>query len=258
MYYSFFRKYGKTVEDIFVYFDSIKKQSTDLVNAKEMLDKLQNEKNIVLCNLFAIGKKLHKFREDSAMILCGKVIENLENLNMKDTKLKFNFNTIVEDEQYINNNGLDKVEILFSANMGEPEKPLNKIASGGEISRFMLALKSVIADVDNMPTMIFDEIDTGISGNTSEAVAKQMATISKEHQVIVVTHSQHIAAMADVNFLIYKNQMEGKTYTNIICLNYAEKVNEVARFMSGSLITEAAILNAKELILEQDNYKQNL
>lgn len=258
LYNSFFRKYGKAVEEILIYYDNIKQQCADLINAKERLDKLQNEKSIVLCNLYRTGKLLHNTRVSAAEKLCDSVINNLSNLNMSNCKLKFYFEPIVEEEDFIFSNGLDKVEILFSANLGEPEKPLNKIASGGEISRFMLALKSVIAQVDNMPTMIFDEIDTGISGNTSEAVAKQMAIIAKNHQVIVVTHSQHITAMADVNFLIYKNENDGKTYTNIKKLDDAEKINEVARFMSGSTITDTAILNAKELIAEQIVYKQKI
>ena len=258
LYNSFFRKYGKTVEDIFIYLDKIKSECADLINAKEKLDALQNEKSIVLCNLFRLGKQLHDIREAGAKDLGEKVVFNLENLNMKNTKLRFNFQPFLEDESCVLSNGLDKVEILFSANIGEPEKPLNKIASGGEISRFMLALKSAIASVDNMPTMIFDEIDTGISGKTSEAVSQHMAIISKSHQVIVVTHSQHITAMADVNYLIYKNQQDGKTYTNIKRLNSAEKIEEVARFMSGSVITETAKLNAKEMVDEQDKFKQNL
>lgn len=258
IYNSFFRKYGSTVEDILVYLDNIKSQHNNLVNAKDKLDKLQNEKNLILCKLFDYGKKLHNIREVNAKKLCTLVTDNLSNLNMKNTKLKFDFAPVTQDEDCIYINGMDKVEILFSANLGEPEKPLNKIASGGEISRFMLALKSVIAKVDNMPTMIFDEIDTGISGNTSEAVAKQMANISKSHQVIVVTHSQHITAMADTNFVVYKKQQDGKSYTKIKQLNNDEKVLEVARFMSGSIITNTAILNAKELIQEQDDFKSNL
>lgn len=258
LYNAFFRKYGKTVEDVLDYHDEIKVKCNNLINAKQQLEELQNQKSLVLCNIFNMGKKLHDIRQVAAEKLCGLVMQNLNNLNMKNTKLKFSFEPYIEEEQFIYGNGLDRVELLFSANLGEPEKPLSKIASGGEISRFMLALKSVIAKVDKMPTMIFDEIDTGISGVTSEAVAKQMAVISKEHQVIVVTHSQHIASMADVNFLIYKNQADGKTYTNIMRLSVEQKVNEIARFMSGSHLTESSILNAKELIAEQDKYKQNL
>ena len=173
---------------------------------------------------------------------------------MKNAHLCFDFQ---KTDRFLSN-GQDAVEILFSSNLGEVEKPLNKIASGGEISRFMLALKSVIAKTDNMPTMIFDEIDTGISGATSEAVAKQMAIISKNHQVICVTHSQQIAAMADTNFLIEKFEKDDRTITSVKQLNFEEKVKEVARFMSGEHTNEISLQNAKQLISEQDEYKKSI
>jgi DNA repair protein RecN (Recombination protein N) len=258
LYFSFFRKYGKTVEDVLGYYDKIKEECARLINAKEELLKLQNQKSVVLCKLFSLAKKLHAIRDKKAKELCAQVVDRLKNLGMKNAHLMFRFEELIEDEKYIYADGMDKVELMFSANLGEPEKPLKKIASGGEISRFMLSLKSVIAGVDNLPTMIFDEIDTGISGVISEAVAKQMAIISKNHQVIVITHSQHIASMADNNYLIYKTEQDGKTYTNIKKLNSEEKVKEVARFMSGNDLTQTALLNAKEMIAMQTDFKKSL
>ena len=258
LYNSFFRKYGKTVDDVLEYCEKIIKERDELLNARETLVKLQNKKSIVLCDLFNLSKKLHHIREVKSEELCKSVMENLSNLNMQNAKLRFDFKPLIESEEFLCQNGMDCGEILFSANLGEPEKSLSKIASGGEISRFMLALKSVIAKMDNMPTMIFDEIDTGISGKTSEAVAKQMATIAKEHQVIAITHSQQIASMADSNYLVHKDEQNGKTYTYISKLNYDEKVKEIARFISGDVLTETAILSAKEMVEKQDKYKANI
>lgn len=257
-YHTLFRKYGQNVEQVTAYLNTAQAQYDMLNNATEQIAKLQKQKNEVLQNLFNLAKELHSIREKFASELCAKTLNNLKLLEMPNAKLSFKFNTPILIENNLLSNGYDVAELMFSANLGEPEKPLNKIASGGEISRFMLALKSVIADVDNMPTMIFDEIDTGISGVTSEAMAKQMATISKNHQIIVVTHSQHITAMADHNYFISKSTINGKTFTSIKKLTYGEKINEVARFMSGSEINQSAINNAKTMIEEQEAFKKSL
>lgn len=258
LYSLFFRKYGKTVEDILLLLDKMIAEKNMLENAKETLQRLENQKSIVLCKMFDLAKKIRKTRQNGAEQLSNQILDNLHKLNMKNATLSFDFNDYVCEEENLFANGMDMVQIMFSANLGEPQKPISKIASGGEISRFMLALKAVIAKFDNMPTMIFDEIDTGISGATSEAVAKQMATIGKNHQVIVITHSQQIAAMGDANFLIKKQEEDGKTYTLVQRLSEQQKIQEVARFMSGSNITEAALQNAKELVDEQNLFKQNL
>lgn len=258
IYNSMFRKYGKSVEEILQHLEKIKTERVLLLGATEEITKLQAQKSEVLEKLYNYAQKIHEIRENSGKELCSKVLINLQNLEIPNAKLSFYFAPISNIENNLQSNGMDTAELMFSANLGEPEKPLNKIASGGEISRFMLALKSVVANVDNMPAMIFDEIDTGISGNTSEAVAKQMAIISKEHQVIVITHSQHIASMADNNYFIYKAEKDGKTFTNIQKLDQQGKLKEVARFMSGSQITQSAIDNAKDMIEQQNKFKQNL
>lgn len=258
LYNSLFRKYGKSVEEVLEYLNETKQSCNDLINAKDELIKLETEKQNLLKSVFAVGGEIHNLRQKVAKDFCDKVLKNLANLGMKNAKLKFDFQEILQDENKIYGTGLDKVELMFSANLGEDEKPISKIASGGEISRFMLALKAVMADSDQMPTMIFDEIDTGISGAMSEAVAKLMAIISKRHQVIVVTHSQQIASMADHNFLIYKLEENGKTQTHIIELDIQGKIKEVARFMSGEKPTEISLKNAQEMIEEQEKFKQSI
>ena len=254
LYNSLMRKYGNSIESIIFELESMKTRFLNLKNADEVITALNIQKQKKISQLMALGLKIREYRIKNANNLCTLIEKNLQNLNMKNAKLKFKF----EQNEKLLDNGIDRVELLFSANLGEDEKPLNKIASGGEISRFMLALKSVIASQDDMPTMIFDEIDTGISGTTSEAVAKQMAVIAKSHQVIVVTHSQQIASMADTNFLIEKTESDDRTVTLVKKLNYDEKVAEIARFLSGDQTNDASIKNAKALIEEQDLYKKSL
>ena len=254
LYTKLMRKYGKTVEEILARFDELKTEYNNLLNADKEIAILSKEKSALESELLVLGEKIRSFRKTASKKLCELIVRNLENLNMKNTKLEFVFDGFKDLLQ----NGIDRVQLMFSANLGEEKKPLNKIASGGEISRFMLALKSVVASVDNMPTMIFDEIDTGISGITSEAVAKQMAVIAKKHQVIAVTHSQQIASMADTNFYIEKLEENGRTRTVVKKLSEDEKILEIARFLSGDKVNEQSLSNAKALILEQNQYKKSL
>src|SRR5574344_1864053 len=258
LYNSLMRKYGKSVEEVLESFETYKVKLNQLENATEEINRLEavKEQQLKLCYSFA--GELDEYRKAKSTELSRKIVDNLKMLGMKSAKVEFAFKPIICNENFLQSNGMDSVELLFSANLGEDLKPLAKIASGGEISRFMLALKSVIASVDNMPTMIFDEIDTGISGIASEAVAKQMAVIGASHQVISVTHSGQIASMADSNFLIYKSEENGKTNTYIKLLSPEEKVNEIARFMSGEKLSQSAVLNAKELIEEQQKFKSGL
>lgn len=258
LYNKLFRKYGKTVEEILQNKDDMSNQLNMLENADAEIAKLKKDKDNVLTNLYEYGRKMNEHRKKYAKVLCDAILSNLTKLSMQNARLDFRFKEIVADESSLKPTGLDEVELLFSANLGEELKPLSKIASGGEISRFMLALKSVIAKTDNMPTMIFDEIDTGISGQTSEAVAKQMAVIGKNHQVIVVTHSHQIASMADVNFLIRKQEVNGRTNTNVEKLDFAQKVKEIARFLSGDAISDISLKNAEDLINSQIMYKKSI
>ncbi len=258
VYNKLFRKYGNTVENILLNKEEMQNKLLILQNADKEIERLHKEKQILLNKMFENADKISKFRKEKAKLLSSQIVNNLYNLSIKNAKIKFKFTDYENIENNLYFNGADRVELLFSANLGEELKPLNKIASGGEISRFMLALKAVIAESDDMPTMIFDEIDTGISGNTSEAVAKQMAIISKNHQVIVVTHAHQIASMADTNYLIRKGEQGNRTVTTVKKLDNDEKIREIARFLSGDKLTETSIQNAKNMISEQDAYKESI
>ena len=173
-----------------------------------------------------------------------------------------NFNNVqflieVRKNDTFSSNGYDSVEFLISLNSGEDVKPLKNIASGGEISRIMLAIKSVIADRDITGTMIFDEIDTGISSRTAQYVAEKMHNISKSHQIICITHLPQIAAMADTHFYVYKEVSDNKTITCMRELDEESQINELARFLGGSKITENVMENAKEMKQLANDYKVN-
>lgn len=258
LYTKLFRKYGNNVQEVLCKKDTMQTELTKLENADKEISDLLEQKSKMLSKMYALAGQITNHRQSNSKVLCEHIAENLTKLSIKNPKLEFKFEPYNQDENYILFDGMDKVELLFSANLGEELKPLNKIASGGEISRFMLALKSVIAENDQMPTMIFDEIDTGISGTTSEAVAKQMAIIAKNHQVIVVTHAHQIASMADTNFFIEKTEKDGRTITNVKKLTSDEKINEIARFLSGEKITDTSKEHAKQLINEQLIYKSTI
>ena len=167
----------------------------------------------------------------------------MQELGFLDTRFTFRF----EKKKEISEKGFDEVESYVSLNPGEPLRPLREVGSGGELSRIMLSIKTVLADTDAVPTLIFDEIDTGISGRTAEKVGEKLEKIAKNHQVILITHLPQIAAKADRHFLIEKNVQEGKTKTEIHALNEEASVKELARLLGGEELTEAALQNARSL-----------
>ena len=197
--------------------------------------------------------KLHKIRVEYAQKLSYKINVQLLELEMQNAEFNVMTQCISPSEientntkDYFDENGQDKVQFLISTNVGEESKPLTKIASGGEMSRIMLAIKNVLADVDEVPVMIFDEIDTGISGKTAKSVGEKLKQIAKKHQVICITHQANIAARGDYNYYISKKVEEGRTLTNIKQLNEEETINEIARIASGEC-SAVAIEHAKEL-----------
>ena len=191
-----------------------------------------------------LSNKMHDIRVKYAKELSNKINIELADLEMKNAK--FEIAVELNNNNNFNKNGLDNVEFLISTNIGENAKSLIKIASGGEMSRIMLAIKTVLADIDKIPVMIFDEIDTGISGLAANKVGEKMKTISKSHQVICVTHLAPIAAKGDYNYFISKNAENNKTKTSVKELNEMEVIREIARISSGSF-SEAALEHAKEL-----------
>lgn len=242
--YSLKRKYGNNILEILKYREKVSKEIFDIENLEEYTNKLKQEIQKLKLEMLELSNKLHKIRVEVSKKLNTNINYELVDLEMKNSKfivdIKFN-----ENEEF-NENGLDKVEFLISTNIGEDYKELTKIASGGEMSRIMLAIKTVLADVDEVPVLVFDEIDTGISGIAANSVGNKMKMISKKHQVICITHLATIAAKGDFNYYISKKVIEDKTKTTIKLLNEEEIINEIARISTGN-ITEISLKHAREL-----------
>ena len=193
--------------------------------------------------LVKVTKKLSKIRKEQAVIMEKAISEGLADLNFEDVKFTIAF----EEADSYSANGFDDVEFMISLNPGQPVRPLVEVASGGELSRIMLVIKSVMADRDEIPTLIFDEIDVGISGRTAQKVSEKMALIGRKHQVICITHLAQIAAMADHHFMIEKSVSDGQTKTSIRELGVEESTDELARILGGAKITETVRQNAREM-----------
>ena len=238
------KKYGSSIAKINEYKEKINHDYEKLLNFEKELDKINEAITEYEKKLLFYSEKLSEKRKIIALDLEKKIALELSELNMDRIVFKINF----EKKHDFSNNGLDKIEFLISTNPGEDLKPLSRIVSGGEMSRIMLGFKSIIADNDKMPTLIFDEIDTGISGRTAQIVGEKIKKISKNHQVISISHLPQIVALADSHFVISKNIENNKAFTIIKRLNEDERINEIARLISGADITEIALNNAKEMI----------
>lgn len=248
------RKYGRTIEEIIRYKEEKNNELTKLLNAEEEIYKINKEKEEIMQKIKAISDEIHKRRKNVADFLEKKISDVLSELNMPNTIFKVD----IRKRDVPNENGMDEVEFLISTNIGEPLKPLDKIASGGELSRIMLALKTILADFDGISTLIFDEVDTGISGKAAQSVAQKIALISRNRQVICVTHLPQITSMADSHFKISKEFDKDKTYIKIEKLDYEGKIKELSRIISGSVVTNTTYSHSKELIDLAENYKKSL
>ena len=238
------RKYGTTISEILEYKEKIDKQIYEIENMEHYIKELKKERVIIESDMANIALEMNKIRVKYSEKLSSKINKELKELEMKNATfcVKIDFS----EENNFNINGLDKVEFLISTNIGEKSKPLVKIASGGEMSRIMLAIKSVLADIDKTPIIIFDEIDTGISGIAANATGEKIKRISKKHQVICVTHLASIAAKGDFNYFVYKQVNEDSTNTNVKLLNEDEVLKEIARISTGK-VTDISLNHAKEL-----------
>lgn len=248
------RKYGDSDDKRLKYLNDIKTKLDFIINNDKLIAKLKEEKINQLKKIFESCKKLNNLRHVICDKLTNSINKELTELGFKGAKFDVSFineNTIFQDIENIENNlslnGLDNLEFLFSANSGEPLKPLNKIISGGEMSRFMLAYKNVVAEKDNIDTLIFDEIDTGISGIIGQQVANKLANISSNHQILAISHLSQIVAMADHNYLVNKKVENNKTYSKINKLNEDELYLEICRVSGQIENSELSILHAKEL-----------
>lgn len=241
--YSLKRKYGNDISEILKYKDDIKEEINHIENLDTYNQKLKSELNVVKEKMNDLGGKISNIRKKGADKLSANINNELEDLEMKNAKINVKVQ-YMEDEFY--KNGKDIVKFYITTNLGEDEKELSKIASGGEMSRTMLAIKKVLADTDNMPILIFDEIDTGISGKAANSVANKLKAISKKHQVICISHLPNIAANADYNYFISKDVNGNRTKTKIKQLEEEEIIKEIARISSGE-INEITLKYAYEL-----------
>lgn len=240
--FSLKRKYGNSIEEILEYKSKLAEEIEQIENVEEINKKLRIEQKEIESKMNNLCNLMNEKREKYGIILSEKINNELKDLEMPNAC----FSIKIEKEASFNINGNDKIEFAISTNIGEESKELIKIASGGEMSRIMLAIKTVLADIDEVPILVFDEIDTGISGKAAKAVAEKMKIISNKHQTLCITHLPAIAAQGKNNFYIYKEVTNGKTRTKIKKLNEQEIIFEIARISNGD-ITDVAIENAKEL-----------
>ena len=248
------RKYGNefldggitpgTIEAVLNFAETIETELKDVENSDQLKAELESQLEVITAQLELATERLSKLRHDSANELKKRIVEQLKDLNFNNSELDIKFSALPDFTE----NGKDAVLFMISTNAGEPLKPLNKIASGGEMSRIMLAFKKIIADYDEIPTLIFDEIDTGISGIAASVVGKKLQEIAANHQIICITHLPQIAACGHTNYRIDKATTGGSTKTTITKLNADEKTDEIARLLGGSNITETTRKSAKELV----------
>ncbi len=248
-------KYGGNFDNLQKFYEDAKKEAELLSGAAQTVEDLQVEIEKAKSGLQKSARKLTELRQEVANKFECDITRELKDLGMGGSTFKVDFVT-TDDVDQISANGADTIEFLFSANVGEPMKPLAKIISGGEMSRFMLAFKNIVAGVDGIGTMVFDEIDTGISGNISAVVSEKMCNISRDRQVIAVTHMPSLAAMADNHYLIAKSTENGKTLTHINLLE--DDTDEVARLIGGNDYSQFAVPHAKEMKAWAERYKQSL
>lgn len=236
-------KYGNSIEEILEALDEKAKRIEVLNDYDEYLKKLESNLKQKEQELSEVSDTVSKIRQEEAKKLTEQIIQALNDLNFLDVNFEMEFNRLATYTV----NGIDDAQFMISTNPGEPIRPLDKVASGGELSRIMLAIKTIMAENDSIDTLIFDEIDTGISGRTAQMVSEKMNSLGRSHQIICITHLPQIAAMADTHFLIEKSVENESTITNIHKLSEDESVTELARMLGGVEITETVISNAREM-----------
>lgn len=237
------RKYGDSIEEILEYYNNTKSRLDEILNRDEKVEELKSEIIKLEKTLSVKAQALTNARKNVAIKLEEALLVELKSLNMKNVIFKVNFK-----ESIFMSNGKDDIEFMISFNLGEDIKPIYKVASGGEMSRFMLAFKTILSDIDQIDTLVFDEIDTGISGIAAQIVGEKLSNIGKKKQVICITHLPQIAANADTHYCIEKSTSNERTFTTIKKLNYEQQKDEIARLIAGSNITEKTMEHATEII----------
>ncbi len=247
--YNFSHKYGSTEQEMLDFLDNAINKRNSIIYSDEELERLNSQYDLMLERTVDFAQKLSDCRKEIALNFEKQVKSELEFLDMPNLQFIVDFS-----KGNLSSTGFDKIEFLISTNAGEPPKPLSKIASGGELSRIMLAFKNILSYNDTIGTLIFDEIDTGVSGKSSQKIGLKLKSVSKNTQVICVTHSAQLASNADEHFLIEKQVIGDRTYTNVTLLDYDRRKYELARIMGGLEITDALLQSAEELLnVNRDN-----
>ncbi|MBP1934196.1 DNA repair protein RecN [Ammoniphilus resinae] len=250
------RKYGKDIEEILEYASAIEEELEMIENREQKLEELMKKRHELAQDLALEAMELSRRRQQTAGELAGKIEAQLKDLQME--KVRFSIEVkMVEDEDglevsgqkvRVNDQGVDHVEFLISANPGEPLRPVAKIASGGELSRIMLGMKTILADVEPVETFIFDEVDTGVSGRAAQAIAEKLVAISKQKQILCITHLPQMACMADAHYLISKTATDSETQTKVQLLGSQERTCELARLLGGVEVTDTTRKHAEEML----------
>ena len=253
------RKYGANKAEIDGYLEKIQAEYDLLSDCEGQFAALTEERAKLDKKIYAVCREMTALRKTHGEAFCARVTKELQTLNIASAQFAIEFAEYTQaDVDSANSNGLDSVQFLFSANAGEPIKPLGKIISGGEMSRFMLAVKTQLSQVNEISTYIFDEIDAGISGKTAKVVGEKLARISKNTQIIAVSHLAQIAVMSDNEFLIEKTETDGKTLTNVVEFNEQAQKREIVRLLGGSEGDEYALKHAEELLKQAKEYKKSI
>ena len=247
------KKYGATVEDMLAYLDSCRKELDDIAYAGDALARLEKDCAKAEKAARKAAEELSAARKAAGETLSQAILTELRQLDMGKIRFQVDF-----AEKPLDAAGMDQVRFLMSANLGEELKPINKIASGGELARIMLAMKNVLSEQDYVATMVFDEVDTGVSGRAAQKVAEKMARISRHKQVLCVTHLPQLAAMADTHFSVEKGEANGRTFTQVRQLDRKQRQMELARLTGGAQVTETMLQGAEELLTQAENFRAEM
>ena len=247
------KKYGGSIGEMLAYLDRCREELDQIEFADDTVARLQSEEKKRVKSVYAAAKQLSDARKAAGKELSERILRELRQLDMP--KIQF---TVDFSEKEPDANGIDVIRFLMSANVGEALKPIDRIASGGELARVMLAMKNVLAEQDEVATLVFDEVDTGVSGRAAEKVAEKLAMVSRTKQVLCVTHLPQIAAMADVHFTVEKGERNGRTYTAVNRLDRAGRARELTRITAGTHITEAQLRSSEELLCAAECFRQEM
>ena len=245
------KKYGTTCQEILDYLEKARKELADIEFADDRLEKLKQKQQKAEKEAWAAAEALRQNRRENAEIMSARILQELKELDMPRVQFRCQFR-----ELELQPNGADAVAFYLSANAGEALKPLSKVASGGELARIMLSMKNVLAEKDQIATLIFDEVDTGVSGRAAQKVAEKLRKLAQHKQVLCVTHLPQMAALADTHMLISKCERDGRTYTSVTPLDTEGRKRELARIIGGTHITETTLKSAEEMLRFEENQAQ--